>query len=307
MQDDRPLLARARRRRVPARRDRPHGQGRRAARRAAGDERRSRCRCTRTQRALERRLLGQPARGRSRRSRTIREAAGRRAARRRGLPADERDAAATWRSSISSSRSSSCSRPGTRERLRAAIEPAAELGRVAWVMSNHDFDRLATRVGPENLRAAAVLLLTLPGVAFVYQGDEIGLANGPGAEPPFDRAGRDGLRHPMQWDASATGGFTTGSRGSAGRPDGAERRVAAGRPRLAARALPAADRASPRPRRGLSAARRRARRGRVRARRATSSQSTRPRSSARLRRASRCSRHTTGADCRRTPRRSSRK
>ena len=90
--------------------------------------------------------------------------------------------------------------PWDAERLRAAIEPAAELGRVAWVMSNHDFDRLATRVGPENLRAAAVLLLTLPGVAFVYQGDELGLANGPGHEPPFDRAGRDRLRHPMQWD-----------------------------------------------------------------------------------------------------------
>jgi alpha-glucosidase len=92
--------------------------------------------------------------------------------------------------------------------LRAAIEPAAELGRVAWVLSNHDFDRLASRVGPENVRAAAMLLLTLPGAAFVYQGDEIGLPNGPGHEPPYDRAGRDRLRHPMQWDAS--GGFSTG-------------------------------------------------------------------------------------------------
>jgi alpha-glucosidase len=101
--------------------------------------------------------------------------------------------------------------PWEAESLRAAIGPAAELGRVAWVMSNHDFDRLATRVGPENLRAAALLLLTLPGVTFVYQGDELGLANGPGADPPYDRAGRDGLRHPMQWDPSPTGGFTTGT------------------------------------------------------------------------------------------------
>ena len=60
------------------------------------------------------------------------------------------------------------------------------------------------------MRAAAVLLLTLPGAAFVYQGDEIGLPNGPGADPPYDRAGRDPLRHPMQWDASPAGGFTTG-------------------------------------------------------------------------------------------------
>ncbi len=95
--------------------------------------------------------------------------------------------------------------PWNAERLRAAIGPAAELGRVAWVMSNHDFDRLASRVGPENLRSAAVLLLTLPGCSFVYQGDELGLPNGPGADPPYDRAGRDRLRHPMQWDASENG------------------------------------------------------------------------------------------------------
>jgi alpha-glucosidase len=98
--------------------------------------------------------------------------------------------------------------PWEERALRAAIGPAAELGRVAWVMSNHDFDRLASRVGPENVRAAAMLLLTLPGAAFVYQGDEIGLPNGPGHEPPYDRGGRDRLRHPMQWDAG--GGFTTG-------------------------------------------------------------------------------------------------
>jgi alpha-glucosidase len=100
--------------------------------------------------------------------------------------------------------------PWDEEALRAAIEPAEALGRVAWVMSNHDFDRLATRVGPENLRAAAMLLLALPGAAFIYAGDEIGLANGPGRQPPYDRAGRDPMRHPMQWDASPTGGFTSG-------------------------------------------------------------------------------------------------
>jgi alpha-glucosidase len=80
----------------------------------------------------------------------------------------------------------------------------------AWVMSNHDFGRLATRFGEANTRAAALLLLTLPGPAFVYQGDEIGQAEGPGADPPHDRAGRDRYRHPMQWDPSPHGGFTTG-------------------------------------------------------------------------------------------------
>jgi alpha-glucosidase len=96
------------------------------------------------------------------------------------------------------------------ERVDEAIEAAAALGtRTAWVISNHDFPRLATRWGRQHVRDAAELLLTLPGTAFVYQGDEIGMADGPGATPPFDRAGRDGARHPMQWDRH--GGFTTGT------------------------------------------------------------------------------------------------
>ena len=77
-------------------------------------------------------------------------------------------------------------------------------------MSNHDFGRLATRFGAENARAAALLLLTLPGPAFLYQGDEIGQRDGPPGESVHDRAGRDRYRHPMQWDASPSGGFTSG-------------------------------------------------------------------------------------------------
>jgi alpha-glucosidase len=100
--------------------------------------------------------------------------------------------------------------PFERDRLDAAIEAAAALGTgTAWVLSNHDFPRVATRWGREHVREAAELLLTLPGTAFVYQGDEIGMEDGPGATPPIDRAGRDGARHPMQWDAD--GGFTSGT------------------------------------------------------------------------------------------------
>jgi alpha-glucosidase len=94
-------------------------------------------------------------------------------------------------------------------RLGAIIESATGLGDVAWVMSNHDFPRLASRWGPERARVAAMLLLTLPGTAFIYQGDEIGMVDGPGIHPPLDRAGRDPYRHPMQW--TREGGFTTAS------------------------------------------------------------------------------------------------
>jgi alpha-glucosidase len=94
--------------------------------------------------------------------------------------------------------------------LRAAIEASTARSGAAWVLSNHDFGRLVTRFGPENARSAALMLLTLPGPAFLYQGDEIGLADGPGGERVYDRAGRDRYRHPMQWDASSSGGFTSG-------------------------------------------------------------------------------------------------
>jgi alpha-glucosidase len=94
--------------------------------------------------------------------------------------------------------------------MSRAIGPAAALEGIAWVLSNHDFPRLATRLGERAARAAAVLLLTLPGAAFVYQGDEIGIADGPEGDPPRDRAGRDRHRNPMCWEPGPHGGFTKG-------------------------------------------------------------------------------------------------
>jgi alpha-glucosidase len=94
--------------------------------------------------------------------------------------------------------------------VRAVVESGSVGPGAAWVLSNHDFGRLPSRVGREHERAAAMLLLALPGTAFLYQGDEIGLSNGPGHDPPYDRVGRDAFRHPMQWEDSPGGGFTTG-------------------------------------------------------------------------------------------------
>jgi alpha-glucosidase len=96
------------------------------------------------------------------------------------------------------------------DRLRGVIGAAAEVGRCGWILSNHDFARLASRVGPQSARGAALLYLTLPGPAFVFQGDELGMVNGPSAEPPIDRAGRDPFRTPMPWEPGPGAGFTTG-------------------------------------------------------------------------------------------------
>jgi alpha-glucosidase len=88
-----------------------------------------------------------------------------------------------------------------------------------WVLGNHDRPRLASRVGHDQARAAAMLLLTLRGTPTLYYGDEIGMrqvAIAPDqVRDPFEKnvpdigVGRDGCRTPMQWDATKYAGFST--------------------------------------------------------------------------------------------------
>lgn len=96
---------------------------------------------------------------------------------------------------------------------------------VTWVLSSHDAVRPVTRygggrAGERRARAAALLMLALPGAAYVYQGEELGL---PQAELPDDRLrdplwersghqerGRDGCRVPLPWEGDAAPyGFST--------------------------------------------------------------------------------------------------
>jgi alpha-glucosidase len=88
-----------------------------------------------------------------------------------------------------------------------------------WVLGNHDRPRVASRVGREQARVAAMLLLTLRGTPTLYYGDEIGMHQVAIAREqvsdPFEKnvpgigVGRDGCRTPMQWDATAHAGFST--------------------------------------------------------------------------------------------------
>jgi alpha-glucosidase len=95
------------------------------------------------------------------------------------------------------------------ERYEAALPEGAWPN---WVLGNHDRPRLATRLGPGQERAAAMLLLTLRGTPTLYYGDEIGMRD---VEIPPERrvdpwvyGNRDPVRTPMQWDAA--GSFSTG-------------------------------------------------------------------------------------------------
>jgi alpha-glucosidase len=88
-----------------------------------------------------------------------------------------------------------------------------------YTLSNHDNSRAVSRYAPagdlargrRRARMSALMLLTLRGTPFLYQGEEIGMADGP--VPPdriVDVADRDPERTPVQWDATPTGGFTAG-------------------------------------------------------------------------------------------------
>jgi alpha-glucosidase len=135
-----------------------------------------------------------------------------------------------------------------RSRIDAALATTAAVGApVTWVLSNHDVVRHTTRLaldpdrprpngigaadpqpdqelGLRRGRAATLVMLALPGAAYLYQGEELGLPEHTTLpdevrqDPTFFRergavAGRDGCRVPLPWEAAAPGcGFGPGGR-----------------------------------------------------------------------------------------------
>jgi alpha-glucosidase len=99
------------------------------------------------------------------------------------------------------------------EGLEAVIPPH---GWPNYVLGNHDEQRLATRYGPRNARAAAVLLLTLRGQPTIYYGEELGLHETDvppeWAQDPWGihvpGMSRDGCRTPMPWTPAPGHGFS---------------------------------------------------------------------------------------------------
>ncbi|OAR25536.1 alpha-glucosidase [Streptomyces sp. ERV7] len=106
--------------------------------------------------------------------------------------------------------------------MRAVVDASLAATRsvgapTTWVLSNHDVVRHPTRYGGgaqglRRARAAALLMLALPGSAYVYQGEELGLPEVTDLpdevrqDPSFFRAEgqdgfRDGCRVPIPWTA----------------------------------------------------------------------------------------------------------
>ncbi|XP_050421275.1 maltase 2-like [Adelges cooleyi] len=91
-----------------------------------------------------------------------------------------------------------------------------------WVIGNHDQPRVATRFGREMVDGMNMVNLLLPGAAFTYMGEEIGMEdNNIRWDQTVDPSGlnvgqagyrslsRDPCRSPYQWNASANSGFSS--------------------------------------------------------------------------------------------------
>jgi alpha-glucosidase len=89
-----------------------------------------------------------------------------------------------------------------------------------WVIGGHDKKRIAGRIGQQQARILAMLVMTLKGTPFLFAGDEIGQEQveipPERVRDPFEKwmggygLDRDPERAPLRWDDSEKGGFTTG-------------------------------------------------------------------------------------------------
>ena len=92
-----------------------------------------------------------------------------------------------------------------------AYQTTRNLGYIALPSANHDFQRpnIGTRNTMDQLKVAMTFFLTMPGVPFIYYGDEIGMKYLPNLESREGSNNRAGARTPMQWAKGVTAGFST--------------------------------------------------------------------------------------------------
>lgn len=90
------------------------------------------------------------------------------------------------------------------------LQATADKGFIAIPSGNHDTNpRIGNGRTVRDLDLGFIFLLTMPGVPFIYYGDEIGMAAPEGLPTKEGGYERTAARTPMQWDDSSNAGFST--------------------------------------------------------------------------------------------------
>jgi glycosidase len=85
-----------------------------------------------------------------------------------------------------------------------------DLGFISIPAGNHDLQpRISQGRSLEEILQALLFTITMPGVPFIYYGDEIGMRTVAGLSSKEGSYDRTGIRTPMQWDQSHNAGFST--------------------------------------------------------------------------------------------------
>ena len=83
-------------------------------------------------------------------------------------------------------------------------------GYICFITGNHDVRRLSKYMTPEEMKVYYAFMLTMPGVPFIYYGDEIGMKYLEGLASKEGGDVRTGARTPMQWNDWENRGFSKG-------------------------------------------------------------------------------------------------
>jgi glycosidase len=87
--------------------------------------------------------------------------------------------------------------------------PTLGKGLIAFPTGNHDVNtRLSIGRNAEDTKLIYLMLMAMPGVPFIYYGDEIGMRTVPGLASVEGAYDRSGIRTPMQWDSTPGAGFS---------------------------------------------------------------------------------------------------
>ena len=88
-------------------------------------------------------------------------------------------------------------------------EKTKDNGYISFMTNNHDMPRVTAYLDKKAIKLVNAFIFTMPGVPFLYYGDEIGMRYVEGLKSVEGGYNRTGSRSPMQWDDSTNAGFSS--------------------------------------------------------------------------------------------------